>query len=234
MTNITNYSYLIQSMLGSMGSSWGTGSTLPGMFQFSQLNSSSIQAQLKAAGIDTSSKQYKAAIGHMTKNGCTGAMYTSVQSIKNLMSQYDKNGDYINPVNGLTGLDVTEKADGSYKKIIDIPKSSLDEMFALVKKEFIQENGVANGDTTKRSDVYTNLYKKMEKDDRLTAGYTLQQYERAYRNALYNAIWESDPDWQIGQSFDTSILDNITRESVESTLVQNGNTFTVDSVDYRI
>ncbi len=56
MTNITNLGYHVQKMGG------GTGSTLPGMFQFSQLNSSSIQSRLKAAGIDTGSRQYKAVI----------------------------------------------------------------------------------------------------------------------------------------------------------------------------
>lgn len=61
MPNITNYSPLIQSMFGGKRTSWGTESTLPGVFQFSQLNSSSIQSQLKAAGIDTSSKRCKAA-----------------------------------------------------------------------------------------------------------------------------------------------------------------------------
>lgn len=62
MPNITNYSPLIQSMFGRKGASWRAGATLPGVFQFSQLNSSSIQSQLKAAGIDTSSKRYKAVI----------------------------------------------------------------------------------------------------------------------------------------------------------------------------
>ena len=55
MSNIINYSFLFQSMFGGTKTSWGTGSTLPGVFLFSQLNSSSIQSQLKAAGIDTSS-----------------------------------------------------------------------------------------------------------------------------------------------------------------------------------
>lgn len=89
MSNITNYSFLFQSMFGGTKTSWGTGSTLPGVFLFSQLNSSSIQSQLKAAGIDTSSKQYKAVIQQMAKDGSTGSMFTNVQSIKNLgVSQY--------------------------------------------------------------------------------------------------------------------------------------------------
>ena len=66
-----------------------------GSFQLSQLNSGSVQAQLKAAGIDTNSKQYKAAIKEMMQNG-NGAMYTNIQCIKNSMKCYDKDGDIIN------------------------------------------------------------------------------------------------------------------------------------------
>lgn len=223
MSNITNYSFLFQSMFGRTKTTWGTGGALPGAFQFSQLNSGSIQSQLKAAGIDTSSKQYKAVIQQMTKNGCTGNMYTNVQAIKNLMKQYNSSGEYVNPVNGLTGLDVTDATGDNYKKIIDIPESSKDEMFEQTKKEFLQENGVHNGDTTKRSDVYTNMYWKVQKNDRLSAGYTMQQYERAYRNAFYAAVREADPAWEIGKAIPSGALDGITRESIESQLAKSGN-----------
>ena len=40
-----------------------------GSFQLSQLNSSSVQAQLKAAGINTNSKQYKSAVKQMMSAG---------------------------------------------------------------------------------------------------------------------------------------------------------------------
>ena len=82
-----------------------------------QMNSSSVQKQLKAAGIDTNSKKYKAVLSEMMKNG-NGAMFTNVPAIKNLMSQYDKNGDWIDPNTGLTGLAVTDENRNSYKHII--------------------------------------------------------------------------------------------------------------------
>ena len=122
------------------------------------MNSSSVQKQLKAAGIDTNSKKYKAALSEMMKNG-NGAMFTNVQAIKNLMSQYDKNGDWIDPNTGLTGLAVTDENRNSYKHIISIPESSREEMFELAKKEFLNENGTLNGDTTKRESVYKKFYR---------------------------------------------------------------------------
>lgn len=65
-----------------------------------------------------------------------GAMYGNIQGIKNLMSHYDSDGDYINPVNGLSGLLVTDENARSRKKIISIPDSSKEEMYELTKKNF--------------------------------------------------------------------------------------------------
>lgn len=183
-----------------------------------------MQAQLRAAGIDTNSRQYKAAVRMMTQNG-NGAMYANVQGIKNLMKSYDKDGDYIDPTTGLAGLLVTEENAGSRKRIISIPESSRDEMFEQTRKEFLRENGVLNGDTTKRSDVYTDMYRKVQKNDRLAAGYTMEQYERAYRQAFLDAARKADPKWEIGKPIPSGALDGITRESVESQLVKSGNTF---------
>lgn len=220
MSKITDYSFLFQSM-------FGTSKTNPiGSFRLSQLNSGSVQAQLRAAGIDTNSKQYKAAVRMMTQNG-NSAMYANVQGIKNLMKSYDKDGDYIDPTTGLAGLLVTEENASSRKRIISIPESSKDEMFEQTRKEFLRENGVLNGDTTKRSDVYTNMYRKVQKNDRLAAGYTMEQYERAYRQAFLDAARKADPKWEIGKPVPSGALDGITRESVEANLRKSGGTLDI-------
>ena len=223
MSKITDYSFLFQSMFGTKSTK---GTSIIGSFQLSQLNSSSIQSQLKAAGIDTNSKQYKAAIKEMMKAG-NGAMYTNIQCIKNSMKCYDKDGDYINPRNGLAGLVLTDENAGRQKRIISISESSKDEMFEQTKKEFLQENGVLNGDTTKRRDVYDNLYRKTKKDDRLAAGYTMEQYERAYRQAFLDAAKKADPKWEIGKPIPSGALDGITRESVEANLKKSGSSLDI-------
>ena len=219
MSRITDYSFLFQRMFGT------TKTNAIGSFQLSQINSGSVQSRLRAAGIDTNSKQYKAALSVMMKNG-KGAMYANVQGIKNLMSQYDADGDYIDPTTGLTGLVVTEENKVSKNRIISIPESSREEMFELTKREFLRENGVLNGDTTQRSEVYTNLYRKMKKEDRLAAGNTLEHYERQYRQAFVDAVKSAVQDWELGKPVPRGALDGITRESVEK---QNSN-----AVDIRI
>lgn len=109
--------------------------------------------KLKQAGIDVDSKQYKAVISSM-EGASRGVGYTNIQAIRNRMSRYDKDGDYISPVTGMAGLVITDKNVANKNKITSIPESSRDEMFELTKREFIQENGIGNGDTTKRTDVY--------------------------------------------------------------------------------
>ena len=167
-------------------------------------------------------------------SNANGAMYGNIQGIKNLMKSYDKDGDYIDPTTGLAGLLVTEENAGSRKCIITIPESSKDEMFEQTKKEFLRENGVLKGDTTKRSDVYTNMYHKVQKNDRLAAGYTMEQYERAYRRAFLDAARKADPKWEIGKPVPSRALDGITRESVESTLEKSGSSFVKKSIDVSI
>ena len=132
------------------------------------------------------------------------------------MSRYDKDGDYISPFTGLAGLVVTEKNRGEKDKMISIPESSKDEMFELTKKEFLREKGIGNGNTTKRSDVYLNLYQKMNKKDRLAAGNTLRQYEQIYTQAFVDAVKAIDPKWKPGSPIPTGALDGITRESVNN------------------
>lgn len=226
MSKITDYRFLFQK-------NFGTSNTISSI-SLSSLSSSSVQAQLKSAGINTSSNQYKAVIRDMLKSAGNREAYTTIQAIKNQLSQYDKDGDYIDPTTGLAGLLVTDENRASKNKIISIPESSRQEMFELTKKEFLRENGISNGDTTKRSDVYTNLYRKMNKNDRLAAGHTLSQYERQYRQAFVSAVKEADSSWEIGKPIKPGVLDNITRESVETNLTKSECNFAKTTVDLKI
>lgn len=228
MQRITDYSFLFRNMPGMRGRYRN------GPIQVSQLSSKSVQTQLRAAGINTNSKQYKAVVNAMTQATGGKVMYTNIQAIKNQMKNYDKDGDFIDPITGLAGLLVTDKNRAEKNKIISIPESSRQEMFDLTKKEFLCENGVANGDRTNRSDVYTHLYRKMNKNDRLAAGHTLEQYERAYTQAFVKAAKSADPSWRVGKPIPAGALDGITRESVESMLVESGSSLVRKSMDISI
>lgn len=228
MSKITDYGFLFQQMFGTKNN---VGVVNP--LKVSDLSNGSLRSQLNAVGIDTNSAQYKAAVKEMTNHAGNSGMFTNVQAIKNLMRQYDKDGDYIDPTTGLAGLLVTEENAESRKKLISISESSLDDMFELTKREFLQGNGMGNGDTTKRSDVYTDLHRKMGKNNRLAAGYTLSQYEKAYTQAFIEAAKAADPTWKAGKPIKAGALDGITRENVESNLSKVGNRLVKAAVDIR-
>ena len=63
---------------------------------------------------------------------------------------------------------------------------------------------MGNGDTTRRSEVFTRYQLSVPKSDRLKGTWTLGQYERAYRQAFY---------------------DGITRESIDNVLVKGHGEF---------
>ncbi len=218
MSRITDYSFLFQKTFGTSSSR-----TNPiGSFQLSQLNSREVQSRLKAAGINTNSKQYKTVISRMMKDA-NGMMYTNPLAIKNLMKNYDEDGDYISPVTGLAGMDATNVPMSKRHVIIDIPEKSRQEMFDNAKREFLEENGIANGDTTKRSDVFYHYQKDAKKQDRLKGTWTLEQYERQYNQAFYNAAKAADPTWEPGKKIKAGALDGITREEIDKSLtVTNG------------
>ena len=101
-------------------------------------------------------------------------------------------------------------------------ESIMDEMFESTKKEFFMENGVHNGDTTNRSEIYQKLYQQTEKNDRLAAGYTLEEYERQYWQAFTDAVKVADPKWEAGKPIMPGVLDRITSKSIDALLVKSG------------
>ena len=74
----------------------------------------------------------------------------------------------------------------------------------------------------------------MKKNDRLAAGYTMEQYERAYRQAFLGAAKKADPEWKNGKPILSGALDGITRESVEANMKKTGNKATQASMDIKI
>lgn len=167
-------------------------------------------------GINTNSKQYKAL---KEKGWLSGIMQNEAMMspeeriiyetfggrdtiIKNLMKQFDSDGDLLN-ANGVAGMDVTGKGT-SWQQLTSVSEEYRQKMFDNVKKEFIQENGLSNGDTTKRSDIFKDYQLSVSKDKRLSGTWTLEQYEGQYRAAMYAAVKSANPNWKPGQKFDTT------------------------------
>lgn len=206
------------------------------------INSKSGRNMLKQAGIDTNSKQYKAAMKMMSSSAGVGAAvgYTNPHAIKNVMQNFDANGDMKDPVSGLTGLDATGIPMSQRHKIIDIPENAKEEIFQATKRAFQNDYGTGTGDRSYRNEIYTNLQRSLPKENRLKGSWTLQQYEAAYSKAFTDACKQADPTWkpEKGRSLPSGAVESVTREAVESMLVKGngefGETLTRKSVNISV
>ena len=118
--------------------------------------------------------------------------------------------------------------------MINVSEDARQEMFDLIKDKFISGKGYVNFDDGSNSEVYRKYQFSIDKEDRLKGAWSLQQYAGQYQKALYDAVKVANPTWKQGQSFDTSILKNVTRESVDATLVKSGNTLTRNKISYSV
>ena len=139
--------------------------------------------------------------------------------MKNKMQMYDSEGNMLN-AHGIAGMCMNGVSLAEAHQIISVPDEWKEKMFDETKRHFIQEYGVANGDTTKRSEVFQGYQRSTSVENRLKGTWTLGQYEKAYRQAFYDAVKAENPDWKLGKPFDTSILDKISREDIEKSLVK--------------
>lgn len=223
MRIVNDYSFLFKNMPGTAKPKNAAKSKPLNLFnqiKLSDINGKSAQEQLKAAGIDTGGKQYQAVMNMMSASVKGGAVaYTNPQAIKNLMSSFDKDGNKLNAM-GVAGMDMTNKTLAEAHQIIDVSEEWRQNMFDETKRHFAQEYGVANGDTTRRSEVFTGYQLSVPIEKRLNGTWTLGQYERNYRQAFYDAVKAENPKWQIGNPFDTSILDKVSRTDIDNSLVK--------------
>lgn len=143
---------------------------------------------------------------------------SSKEQIAANQSKYlDEDGEPINSM-GVSGMCIHGKNPSEYRKIIGISEEGKQKLFDMVKSEFIENDGILNGDTTRKSEVFAEYQKSIPKADRLKATWTLGELEQEYRTALIEAVKKENPDWNIGEKFNSSILSNVTRESISGTI----------------
>lgn len=182
-------------------------------------------------GINKNSEQYKAAArdnlagiieAEMMMTPEQKMMYEMLggreANMKGHMQWYDSKGNMLNAPGGIAGMSMDGVSLQEAHQIIDVPDEWKEKMFQETKRHYIQENGVSNGDTTRRSEIFEGYQRSTSIDKRLKGTWTLGQYEQAYKVAFYNAVKSSNPDWKIGQPFDSSILNKVSRKNIEASL----------------
>lgn len=68
----------------------------------------------------------------------------------------------------------------AHRQIIKISDEGKQKIFDMVKSEFMEENGVHNGDTIHRTEVYADYLRGIPEQDRAKASWTLDRLEAEY------------------------------------------------------
>lgn len=117
------------------------------------------------------------------------------------------------------------------RQLIDIPEAARQDMFDTALREYIRFNGMGSGESD-RAAVFIRYQLSVEKSECLTGTWTLEQYERCYERVFYNIVKAAVPNWKPGQRFDPSLLNGVTRQSVEQQIVPaDGRTLVLTSGD---
>ena len=111
---------------------------------------------------------------------------------------------------GVEGMCVTGRSD--YKKIIDVSDDMKNHVLEEVKKSYYKYNGMSGGNE-REDEAYSRglneYYKTLDREDRLSAAWTLGQLSQELSGAVISAIREKIPGWQAGQQIPSDILDEI-------------------------
>lgn len=120
---------------------------------------------------------------------------------------------------GIAGMCIHGKDPSEYQQFIDISDEGSQKLFDMVKSEFIKNNGVLQGDTTKKTEVFSDYLRGIPEGDRLKAAWTLDQMGYQYRSEFVSAIKQSNPRWNLGEPFDSSVLQGITKDNIGAAAV---------------
>ena len=103
------------------------------------------------------------------------------------------------------GMIMNGKSEAEMRQMIGVSEECRQKMFDECKRRFLQENGVANGDTTKRSEVFRAYQLSIKEGDRLKGTWSLRQYEKQYRAALAAAVRAANTNRKNGDPFDAGL-----------------------------
>ncbi len=167
--------------------------------------------------MDPDSPRYRAAREWLIK---TISRYSkediSEEQLKNTMKEFDEEG-YRLGIFGVAGMDSTDRDPKEWHRLIDIPAEYRNRLFDYEKDRLVDSYGLS-WDDSKRSVIYRDCQLATDKQKRLSCAWTMGQYDRMYEAALLSVIKREAPDWELGDTFDTSILSEITREEVEESI----------------
>ena len=123
---------------------------------------------------------------------------------------------------GVEGMCVTGRND--YKKIVDVSEDMKEHVLKEVKKSYYKYNGMSGGNE-REDEAYARglneYYKTLDREERLSAAWTLGQLSLELSGVVTDAIREKVPGWQAGEQIPAGMLDEIfTSKAIKNILTR--------------
>lgn len=107
-------------------------------------------------------------------------------------------------------LNITGMSQSQSQKTVPVDDDVAEKLRNLIREDFTQRNGMCG--TGRQADAQADIIKSyvatLPGEQRLSAIYSCEQIAFREAERLEAKIREQNPDWQYGQDFDASILDN--------------------------
>ena len=98
-----------------------------------------------------------------------------------------------------------KEGDVSWKKIVPIDDDMKNKIHDLVKKEFIENNGMSDGEALHA--LTKDYIKNSSVNERASVAWTISQTKIDEAQRLKDIVEANNPNWKPGQAFDPSIFD---------------------------
>ncbi len=108
------------------------------------------------------------------------------------------------------GLDITGMT-AADRKIVSVSKEAEQTVRDMALEDMKKYYGMSGPDGNNLGNFIKSYYKQIPPSDRANASWTLQQMHREEVYRLYDFVRSRIPGWEIGQKFDTSILEEYQR-----------------------
>lgn len=106
-------------------------------------------------------------------------------------------------------LNITDRSPSEWQKIVPVDNEVAEKLKALIKEDFVKRNGMCG--MGKQADMQANIIKSyaatLHGDQKLSAIYSCEQIAFQEADRLSSKIRKQNSDWQYGEPFDTSILE---------------------------
>ena len=131
---------------------------------------------------------------------CGGVKY------KHSNMYYDENGI---PWKSKEQADRCITGRNDWKKIVSVSDEVKADLAEVVKQDFISTNGKGIPEGTRRNDVINKYLSTLPSKQRSSASWTLDRMAGDYGSRLEALVKKNNPNWNPGDAFDTSILDQL-------------------------